>query len=359
MASVETTSGGVCLPSCSLCLATMVIVGVVVKVAVLSAALIAVNKSEILLRLSEARAYGSAWWPQRVAKHKGLLIYGCRPNLTGASLCEGWKGVQVPQHRNKGGGVSDTSWKATLYHHCDSWIAVPHILHLFTNDNCAIIYCTWQWNVDYPDISVAMSRAGISSKVPTNEVFHYNKGTIHFKISQQEALPLPPLRHFSADQRHWSEMRIYVHTYTTLSMLFSELPQIVTLKWIKVLFLNKPRTSRLVSMSLPSASATKESSRNPGGSSPVDAAVMWGRRPSQYRQQVFWCRCFFYACVSLRLCTRTLRFDLHFCQIQLTLFSVALWPQLLTGNGGVAARQRRRCLTACPICGAQLDWQLY
>lgn len=153
-------------------------------------------------------------------------------------------------------------------------------------------------------------------------------------------------------------MRIYVHMYATLSMLFSELPQIVTLKWIKVLFLNKPRTSRTSSYPCPcyQLAYLKESSRNPGGSSPVDAAVMWGRQPSQYGQQVFWCRFFFYACVSLRLCTRMLRFDLHFCQIQLTLFSVALWPQLLTGN---AARQRPRCLTACPICGAQLDWQLY
>lgn len=184
----------------------MVRVGVVVTVAVLSAALIAINKSEILLRLSEARVYGSAWWPQRVAKHKGLLIYGCRPNLTGASLCEGWKGVQVQQHRKKkGGGVSDTR--------------SPH--------QCQTI---------------------------ANKVFHYNKGTIHFKISQQEALPLPPLRRFSDDQRTWSEMRIYVHMYATLSMLFSELPQLVTLKWMKVLFLNKPRTSRLVSMPLPSAS---------------------------------------------------------------------------------------------------------
>lgn len=108
----------------------MVRVGVVVKVAVLSAALIAVNKSEILLRLSEARASGSAWWPQRVAKHKGLLIYGCRSDV-------GPTGVVHPRYHSieiKGAERPLDPIVVTLE---SSW----HMFYTyFTNENGAIIY---------------------------------------------------------------------------------------------------------------------------------------------------------------------------------------------------------------------------
>lgn len=137
---------GVCLPLCPLCLATMVIVGVVVKVTVLSATLIAVNKSEILFRLSAARACGSTWWPQRVAKHNGLLFYSCRAT----SLVHPCVMVE----------------RGCRYHSTESsW----HMFYTYILPKKTVLLSPWQWHFDYPDVSIAMSRVGISSKVPTTK----------------------------------------------------------------------------------------------------------------------------------------------------------------------------------------------